>query len=127
MRIPAADIDKSQPVLVAHQARHAPGFVGEGARTGGATAGLLHLFAQLRGHLLTQRQTFARGCRKRRCVVHLRQDLRLPRIQTAFADPTQRHIGQIAAALKRQRQRIGKRNRRHPAGAPDKRAMKPDR
>ena len=112
VRVPAADIDEAEPVLVAHHLRDARRLLREPVRIHGAAAGLHHFVGEFPRDLLAQRESFGNRLRQRRILVHAGKHRGLTRIERGLADTREGDVRNVAAALETQGQRGGERDRR---------------
>ena len=101
MRIPAADVDETQPVLIAHEPGNALSLDGESARIDRAAVGLLHFVIEFLGNLLAQLQTIGHRRLQPVALIHGGEDRALALVERRFGHGAQRDVRDIRAALKK--------------------------
>src|SRR5579883_2072245 len=112
--IPAADIDKAEIELLAHQPTNAPRRELETARRHRAATGGIHLLRDRPVDVVTNLEPFRDRGVEVAVRVHLLDELGLAVIDTGLADVIDAGIGNLALAAKDQRQLISEGDRLHP-------------
>jgi len=85
MRVPAAHIDETNAVFVAHQPAHALGLKFESLGVDGIAVGRIHLALHFLRHLLPQLESVAYGPLQMMACIHVAQNSRLTLIEGGFA------------------------------------------
>src|SRR5579883_384638 len=114
MGVPAADIDKAEIELFAHQAPDAPRRQLEAARRYCAAVGRIHLLRDRAVHIVANLEAFRNRGIEIALRVHLLDELGLAVIDAGLADVVDAGVGNLALAAEDQRQLIGEGDRFHP-------------